>query len=50
MFASKTKKHLTEPSLKGQLLALPTNIRLGCEGLKGTNTEPSLNFASKAVA
>jgi hypothetical protein len=31
-------EHIKGSSLKGRLLALPTNIRLGWKGLPGTNT------------
>jgi len=31
-------KPLSEAPLWGRLLALPTNIRLGCKSLQGTNT------------
>ncbi len=31
-------KHLSGAPLKGRLLALPTNIRLGRKGLQRTNT------------
>jgi hypothetical protein len=30
-------KHLSGAPFYGRLLALPTNIRLGCKGLPGTN-------------
>ncbi len=31
-------EHVKGSSLYGRLLALPTNIKLGCEGLPATNT------------
>ena len=31
-------KQLSGTPLKGRLPALPTNIKLGCKGLPGTNT------------
>jgi len=31
---------LSGASRKGRLLALPSNIRLGCKGLPGTNSLP----------
>ncbi len=31
-------EYMKSSSLQGRLLALPTNIRLGWEGLQGTNT------------
>jgi len=37
MFASRVKP-LSSTIFLGKLLALPTNIRLGCIGLPGTNT------------
>ncbi len=41
MFVGKAErtqvKHLSDAPLKGRLLALPTNIRLGWKGLPGTN-------------
>jgi hypothetical protein len=39
MIASKAGAKLSEASpLQGTLLVVATNIRLGCKGLRGTNT------------
>ncbi len=44
-------KHLSSSLLKGRLLTLPINIRLGWKGLPGTNTlayfENPENYGSK---
>ncbi len=51
MFASEARAYTSEAlfgcSTLGQVLALPTNIRLGCKNLPGTNT---LGFSNSNTA
>jgi hypothetical protein len=51
MFARKARAYSSEApfgySILGQVLALPTNIRLGCKGLPRTNM---LGFSNSNIA